>query len=288
LKDIIKKMVLGTAQFGMDYGIANVSGKPKKKEVFGILDLAWERGVRRFDTAPGYESEALLGDYINTNGLQGETILLTKLPFLGQTTDYKATIKKALELSLDKLGCRIEVLFFHDPVDSKLLLDDSLFFEKLLQDYPVSSLGVSVYEPKEVEMLSGCELELAFQFPLNVVDRRFENVAIPLGKRYARSVFLQGLLASPNRLRPNAPEELMKIKKEYHKFLDKHHLDPISFSLHFVMNSDCADYFVLGVDTEKQLNDILRLDTNININKSIMDRPISGIDKNWLDPREWN
>ena len=47
-------MVLGTAQFGMDYGIVNINGKPKKKEVFDILDLAWEKGIRQFDTAPGY------------------------------------------------------------------------------------------------------------------------------------------------------------------------------------------------------------------------------------------
>ena len=53
-KNITDKMILGTAQFGMDYGIANVSGKPKKKEVFGIIDHAWEKGVRRFDTAPSY------------------------------------------------------------------------------------------------------------------------------------------------------------------------------------------------------------------------------------------
>ena len=31
---IIEKMVLGTAQFGMDYGISNTIGKPKKKAVF--------------------------------------------------------------------------------------------------------------------------------------------------------------------------------------------------------------------------------------------------------------
>ena len=51
---ITKKMVLGTAQFGMDYGIANVNGKPKHKQIFDILDIAWEKGVRRFDTAPDY------------------------------------------------------------------------------------------------------------------------------------------------------------------------------------------------------------------------------------------
>ena len=45
--NITEKMVLGTAQFGMDYGIANINGKPKKKEVFGILDLAWEKLVMK-------------------------------------------------------------------------------------------------------------------------------------------------------------------------------------------------------------------------------------------------
>ena len=41
--NITEKMVLGTAQFGMDYGIANVSGKPSKKEVFFDMDSeSWE------------------------------------------------------------------------------------------------------------------------------------------------------------------------------------------------------------------------------------------------------
>ena len=62
--NIIEKMVLGTAQFGMDYGISNTIGKPKKKAVFEILDLAWEKGIKRFDTAPSYGSEALVGEFI--------------------------------------------------------------------------------------------------------------------------------------------------------------------------------------------------------------------------------
>ena len=71
-------MVLGTAQFGMDYGIANVSGKPTKKEVFNILSHAWEKGIWKFDTAPGYSSESLVGEFISTNGLQDKAKVLTK------------------------------------------------------------------------------------------------------------------------------------------------------------------------------------------------------------------
>ena len=72
---------MGTAQFGMDYGIANVSGKPTKKEVFGILDLACENGFRRFDTAPSYGTETLLGEFMAANGLRDESKVLTRCIF---------------------------------------------------------------------------------------------------------------------------------------------------------------------------------------------------------------
>ena len=69
---------MGTAQFGMDYGIANINGKPKKNEVFDILDLAWENGVRCFDTAPSYGSEKLIGEFVENNGIQDKVKILTK------------------------------------------------------------------------------------------------------------------------------------------------------------------------------------------------------------------
>ena len=74
----------------------------------------------------------------------------------------------------EKLGCSIDVLFFHDPKDSLLLLKDPSFFINLLNEYPFKSLGVSVYEPAEVKLLKDCELEIAFQFPLMylIVDLR--------------------------------------------------------------------------------------------------------------------
>ena len=97
-------MVLGTAQFGMDYGIANVTGKPTKKEVFNILSLAWEKGVRRFDTAPDYGSEKVLGEFIKNGGLQNEAKVLTKIPLLKGTSDYKKSIRSSLETSLNHLN----------------------------------------------------------------------------------------------------------------------------------------------------------------------------------------
>ena len=286
--NITEKMVLGTAQFGMDYGIANISGKPTKKEVFDILDLAWEKGICRFDTAPGYGSETLLGEFISANGLHDQTIVLTKTPSLKGALDYEKLIITNLESSLNNLGCKIDILFFHDPADSRLLLTNPQFFKNLLNNYPVSTHGVSVYEPQEVEQLLEGLFELAFQFPFNVLDRRFEQVSIPKGKRYARSLFLQGLLASPNELRPDTPIELLCLQKEYHDRLADHFIDPVSFAVSFVAHNSTVDYFLVGVDSAKQLQKILDLELYEQRNMDLLNKLQIKTDKKWFDPRIWN
>ena len=111
--NITEKMVLGTAQFGMDYGITNVTGKPTKKEVFNILSLAWEKGVRRFDTARDYGSEKVLGEFITGRGLQNEAKVLTKIPSLEGSSDYRKTVRSSIEASLNHLGCPIAVSYTH-------------------------------------------------------------------------------------------------------------------------------------------------------------------------------
>lgn len=286
--NITEKMVLGTAQFGMDYGITNIRGKPSKKEIFGIINLAWEKGVRRFDTAPVYgRSEELLGEFIAANGLQNEAIVLTKIPSLEELSDYRKFILLNLETSLNHLGCPIDVLFFHNPANSVLLMRDSDFFENLLHDYPISNLGVSVYEPQEVDNLSNSHCELAFQFPFNVLDRRFEQVIMPKGKRYARSVFLQGLLVSENGLRPDAPEELLNLHKEYQRKLAAHDVSPVDFAVSYVARSEVVDYFLVGVESKQQLMYILNGESDISQDSIFLEPLLSNISEKWLDLREW-
>lgn len=284
--NINKKMVLGTAQFGMDYGIANLMGKPTRKDILTILALAWEKGVRRFDTAPGYGSEKVLGEFIKANGLQDETKLLTKIPSL-ESSDHHKSIRLNLETSLNHLGCPIDVLFFHNPADSSSLLKDPQFFENLTRDYPVSNLGVSIYEPQEVECLSGCPFELAFQFPFNVLDRRFEQVGMPQGMRYARSIFMQGVLASENGLVEDAPEPLLNIQRDYHSLLDKRKIDPIELTLSFVFYAKNIDYFLIGVDTVNQLNEILDVEIDEFNERKDVDSSQFEFDSKWLNPRQW-
>jgi aryl-alcohol dehydrogenase-like predicted oxidoreductase len=57
-----ERVILGTAQFGLSYGISNEGGRVARDEVAGILSLASAEGVAALDTAAAYgDSEAVLG-----------------------------------------------------------------------------------------------------------------------------------------------------------------------------------------------------------------------------------
>ena len=48
------KLILGTVQFGLDYGINNKLGKPNFKQSCEILSKAFDNGITTLDTAEAY------------------------------------------------------------------------------------------------------------------------------------------------------------------------------------------------------------------------------------------
>ena len=67
MKSHRNKIILGTAQFGLNYGINNFNGKIPDKEIFKILDFAYASGIKTLDTAPSYgNSETLIGEYLKS------------------------------------------------------------------------------------------------------------------------------------------------------------------------------------------------------------------------------
>ena len=57
-------IVLGTAQFGMPYGISNKIGKIKTKDIYKILDFLKKKKISALDTANKYQkSEEEIGKY---------------------------------------------------------------------------------------------------------------------------------------------------------------------------------------------------------------------------------
>ena len=52
--------------------------------------------------------------------------------------------------------------------------------------------------------------------------------------------------------------------------------------------SDDVDYFLVGVDTEKQLQDILDLEPYDQNDIAFLDTIRLSVDEKWLDPRNWS
>ena len=280
-------MVLGTAQFGLKYGIANRDGIPNKSESLTILKAAWSKGVRYFDTAPGYKTESLMGEFITSEGLKDKIHILTKIPSLKKDPTWKKSIYNSVTNSFKMNKCnKIEVLFFHNPNDSIYLIKEPEFFRNLLSNFPIKSLGISVYNPIEIENVKGCGFNIAFQFPLNLFDRRFENNTVPIGKRYARSIFLQGFLASKI-LIEKAPDELKRIHSTIIKDCKKNDVSLIQQAFKFVVESRFLDFFLIGIDSKSQLEQLFNLDINIDINFSIVEKWLSLFNNKWLNPLEW-
>ena len=140
--------------------------------------------------------------------MYNEISILTKIPLLRDDCNQINYIRNSIENSVKNLKCNIDTLFFHNAKNSNIILQKYQSLKYILNEYSINTLGVSVYEPIEVDYLKDCKHQIAFQFPLNFVDRRFEDVSMSEGKRYARSIFLQGLLVSDIKLKDYASNDL--------------------------------------------------------------------------------
>lgn len=281
-----KKIVLGTAQFGSNYGIMNQNGKLSKKEVHSILEKAWKLGVRSFDTAPGYNSETLIGEFVNAHGIHDEIIILTKVPGLS-SKNIRDEVLHSITNSVKSLNCDISVLFLHNPDDVSLIIDHSYIFEDLKINFNLKDVGASIYDPNSVFKANTCNLSLALQFPMNFVDRRFENIKMNVGKRYARSVFLQGILSSQERLPYHAPVALKSLHSRYHRFCTKLGFNSYSLALSFCLFNSCVDYVLIGVDNINQLTKIFKTKLIQKEKWNDISFSLNENEKKVLDPRNW-
>lgn len=195
-------LVLGTAQLGLNYGIANKTRQPSQNTANDIIREAWENGIREFDTAQGYgKSEQVLGKALSQLGLNNEALVISKFhPSLDHLN--AGVLSKALDNSLKQLGIPSLYSIMLHREELLSLWDNGL--SKTLHGFVVSGkvkqIGISVYSPeKAIQALNTRGIDMV-QLPTNILDRRFERSGIfeladkKKKKIYIRSIFLQGLL----------------------------------------------------------------------------------------------
>jgi len=200
------QLCLGTAQFGMSYGITNTAGQVPEAEVAKLLAQLDGTSFRWLDTAQSYgNSEEVLG----RNLPKGHHLrVISKLPPQPQaafTADDAAVWEQAFGLSCERLGVEsLDALLLHAPTDlSKpggAYLEDWLI--GLRQRGLVERLGISIYAAEDLVGVSSALLDLV-QLPLSLFDQRLlqDGTVAQLHSRgsavHARSLYLQGLLLTP-------------------------------------------------------------------------------------------
>ena len=293
------KFVLGTANFGLSYGIAN-NRMLSEREAFAILEKAVDAGVRSVDTAQNYgEAEKVLGRFFRSHGKLLDVV--TKLP----DAEYVSSgdVKRQIKKSLDVLGIeRIDMILLHSFASfercSAVLLPS---LEAAVLDGLIGGYGLSVYHPEEAERANATCRQAGFnigavQFPLNVFDQRFlkggllQRLRASGVKLYARSVFLQGLFfMNSASLKGHLKQTASKIT-ELAELAETRETSIETLALLFALSSG-VDYVVLGVDSAVQLekNAALMHSDSMHLMAGLKDRfeTLQVADENIILPYNW-
>lgn len=137
-------LVLGTAQLGFHYGVANKTGQPNQSTATAIVQEAWENGICEFDTAQVYgNSEGVLGKALSELGIAREARVISKFnPALNHLS--AVAMSDALNESLSRLG--VPYLFGTMLHKEEIL---SLYWIKVYRKYFMTwshRAGLSIWE----------------------------------------------------------------------------------------------------------------------------------------------
>ena len=242
--DSHEKLGLGTVQFGLNYGVANVKGQTSIDEVGKILAAAVDNNVNLIDTASAYgDSEEVLGQF----DLRNFKVVSKFMSF--DDVSLEVLIKQSLhKLKIDRLYGYLA----HRPLS---LLKNERWNElnDLKAKNLVEKIGFSLNEPSELEAL----LEKGYfpdiiQVPYNYFDHRFEEQMKILKSKgceiHTRSTFLQGLFfVNPEKLNPFFNEIKPTLSELQQKYGSMEKL-----LINYVLNKKFIDRVIIGVENNSQ------------------------------------
>lgn len=258
-----KRLALGTAQFGLDYGIANQQGQVPDDAARAIVDHASAHGIDTLDTAIAYgDSEKRLGEI----GVRNWRVV-SKLPAADEgCADLLRWVQDSVDTSLERLNVtRLYGLLLHRPHQLLEPGGDRLFaaLQQLKCRGVVEKVGVSIYDPAELDLI--CErypLDMV-QAPFNIMDSRLiesgwlSRLSEQGTELHVRSAFLQGLLLMEAGTRPEKFGRWEKKWRCWDEWLRESELTPLQACIGYVLGFPQIDRVVIGVDSLAQLTEIL-------------------------------
>ena len=249
----MSKLVLGTAQFGSNYGIKNIRGKIPEKETFDILNYAGEHEINFLDTAYNYgNAEKVIGEFMKKTSYDFN--IISKFPACSEN-EVLDFFKKSIS------ALKVSNFYGYLIHDMNHFFGNTKIWDKMLQlkkQNKVKHIGFSIYTPNELEKIISEKFELdIIQLPYNILDQRFANFFQVLNKKrvkiFVRSVFLQGLLlVNPQKL-PNYFGKISR-KTQALRALSQEQKIPVSaICLQFAVLNPHIDKVIIGVDSKNNL-----------------------------------
>ena len=243
------KLMLGTVQFGMNYGVANTTGKPSLDTVKAILATAYDGGVTALDTAPAYgDSEEVIGRALHELGLTDRFGIVTKIPKLPEGGDAEKFVAESLQNSLRRLRIdRASAALFHAEEDVKYL--DVL--KSMVGKGLVAAAGVSLNTSAHRE--DGNDAD-CLQVPASLLDRRFDCCFGKPGRQvFVRGAYMQGML-----LMPEAGVFVAEVR-ERRRELEKLEIPMAELALRYLFSKPGPRSVLTGVETVEQLKENIRI-----------------------------
>jgi aryl-alcohol dehydrogenase-like predicted oxidoreductase len=299
------ELVLGSVQLGLDYGVANRTGKPSHGTALRLVRRAADAGVTQFDTARAYgDSEERLGEALAGRPMRAITKLspLSDLRARSSRAEVHEAVDESLAQSLAALRRdKIDCLLLHRA--AHMTAFDGAIWERLLQrlaDGTVAALGVSVQSPQEALTALASRAVTHIQMPFNLLDWRWRvagAIAAIVDRAdvtvHARSVFLQGLLATNDpAIWPNIdgvnPKALLKLLAGLAEEFGRE--NTADLCLAYVRGQDFIDGAVIGLETEEQLDANLRLAVKRPLTRAecaLIEARLPHLPGRLLDPAQW-
>jgi spore coat polysaccharide biosynthesis protein SpsF (cytidylyltransferase family)/aryl-alcohol dehydrogenase-like predicted oxidoreductase len=300
-------LTLGTAQWGLPYGISNRSGIPGDTELAGLLCDAGDAGITSIDTAREYGvAEARIGASLPSSRRDRFEIttklgVLSDVPADASPAAVTNAVNASVFQSLHALRCRrIDTLLLHRWAHRHAWRGAAWSALLSLQEQGlIGRLGGSVTTPAEaVDALEDAAVEQV-QCPVNVLDRRWQakGFQAALARRpdvavHARSALLQGLLTLPAVRWPTVPgvdaSHLCDLLDSLVTRLVR--VDRVDLCLAYVRSLPWVGTVVVGMESRRQLdlNLIAARSPALSTGElAMIDRHIPSLPETLLDPSRW-
>jgi len=260
----MQKIALGTANFGSNYGIANQDGKLSEDGIAKIMQVAFESGIQTLDTASGYGDCLEVLGRIGTCGWE----IVSKVSAIpDDCEDVSRLVVEQFETTLEKLRVqRINGLLLHNAKDLLGAHGDEIFscISGFRSRRLVSKVGVSIYDSTQLEAITQrYEIDLV-QAPINVFDNqinesgwldRMETSGIEF---HARSIFLQGLLLSPEIQMKPFFSQWRDVFCDFNNWVALSRESALDKCLSHVRSFQKIACIVVGVDSVEQISDVVK------------------------------